>query len=184
MSDARQNLEAARSIGADRHAPQIVDNAQQLLAQAENEMQNGDYKAAQKDAVASHQAARQALTIAQTKQQPSPIAVTPEPGLQVSEPLTTEPAMPSDYLVETKDNLWRIAAKPEIYGDAQLWPLLLNANSDIIKNSHIIKPGTTLHIKRTLSAEEIEAALNFSHTAGSTPLKIPDTSQLRHSGLR
>lgn len=182
MSDARQNLEAARSIGADRHAPQIVDNAQQLLAQAENEMQNGDYKAAQKDAVASHQAARQALTIAQTKQQPS--AVTPEPGLQVSEPLTTEPAMSSDYLVETKDNLWRIAAKPEIYGDAQLWPLLLNANSDIIKNSHIIKPGTTLHIKRTLSAEEIEAALNFSHTAGSTPLKIPDTSQLRHSGLR
>lgn len=192
MSDARQNLEAARTVGADKHAPQMLNNAQQLLTQAENDLQSGNYKAAQKDAVAAHQAAhqatRQALAIAQakpqTKQEPAAAVVTPEAKPQVIEQRSREPIMPGHYRVESKDSLWQIAAKPEIYGDARLWPLLLKANGNLIKNPRLIKPGITLRIERLPSAEQIEAALNFSRTHSNAPLKASNTSSLRHSGLR
>lgn len=188
MSDARQSLEAAQTIGASEHAPEVLGNARQLLSQAESDMQNGDYERAQRDAIAAHEAAREAVAIAQAKQQGIKPAAEPEPRPepapeQVLE-LIPEPAMASHYVVNARDNLWGIAAKPGVYGDARLWPLLLKANASLIKSPDMIKPGITLRIERAPSAAEIEAALEYSRKRGSAPLKASDSSYLRQYGLR
>lgn len=183
MSDARQSLETAQTIGAQEHAPEVLGNAQQLLSRAQNDMQSGNYEQAQKEASAAVQAARQAVTISQAKQQavaesPPP----PEPLPETQIPL--EPAMPAQYTIEHKDSLWGIAAKPAVYGDARLWPLLLKANADLIKSPDLIKPGTTLQIERNLSATEIDSALEYSRKRGDGPVTASDIRYLRQYGLR
>lgn len=182
MSDARQSLETAQIIGADEHAPEVMGNAQQLLIQAENEIQSGDYEQAQKDAAAALEAARQAVAITQAQQEPKENALPPEPAPMAQIP--REPAIPSHYTVASKDNLWSIAAKPSIYGDSRLWPLLLKANAGVIKSPDVIKPGITLQIERNLTAEEIDSALEYSRKRGAGPLKASDIGYLRQYGLR
>lgn len=188
MSDARQSLEAAQTIGAVEHAPEALGNARQLLSQAESDMQKGDYEKAQRDAIAAHEAAREAVAIAQAIQESAKPAAEPGPmpeqaPVQLVE-LVPEPAMASHYVVDAKDNLWGIAAKPSVYGDARLWPLLLKANASLIKNPDLIKPGTALRIERTPSAEEIERAIDHSRKRGNGPLKSSDIGYLRQYRLR
>jgi len=184
MSDARQSLETAQTIGAEEHAPEVLDNAQQLLSQAESDMQNGNYEEAQKDATAAREAARQAVVITQAKQEPTEVAAEPQPEPEPVTQPAPEPTLPSHYVVETKDNLWGIAAKPSVYGDARLWPLLLKANARLIKSPDVIKPGTTLLIDRSPSPKEVESALEYSRKRGTGPLKPDDMGYLRQYGLR
>lgn len=193
MSDARQSLEAAHTVGAHEHAPEVFGNAQHLLSRAESDMNSGNYEKAQRDAVAALEAARQAAAIAQAKQETVAsvnmaaaetevvVELTPEP---IAPQIIPEPAMPSHYVVETKDSLWGIAAKPSVYGDARLWPLLLKANADVIKSPDVIKPGITLQIERAPSAAEIETALEYSRRRGTSPLRSSDSGYLRQYGLR
>jgi nucleoid-associated protein YgaU len=61
--------------------------------------------------------------------------------------------LPAQYLVKTwastRDCLWNIAAKPEIYGDPLKWPILYNANRDKLprpNNPDLIHPGMILDI--------------------------------------
>jgi len=61
MSNARQAIKAARDAGADRVAPQKLNEAQALLEQAEMSLQNRSYKDARRDAVAAHGRAVEAL---------------------------------------------------------------------------------------------------------------------------
>ncbi len=168
MSDARQSVEAAEDIGAEQHAPDALSSAQQLLSRAESDIQSGEYEEAQKDAVAAREAARQALAITQAKNdtaQQEP--VTPAPMIEPIVDVT--PPLPATYVVEKKDNLWDIAAKPSIYGDAHLWPLLLKANTKIIADADLIYPGQTFTIERKPTPAEIEAAINHAtHHRGTS----------------
>jgi nucleoid-associated protein YgaU len=185
MSDARQSLETAQTIGAEEHAPEALDNAQQLLSQAESDIQSGNYEDAQKEAAAALEAARQAVAIAQANREPEPpVEVEPEPAPEPVAQPAPEPALPNRYVVETRDNLWGIAAKPSVYGDSRLWPLLLKANAKLIKSPDRIKAGTTLNIERNPTAEEVEAALEYSRKRGTGPLKPADVGYLRQYGLR
>lgn len=47
---------------------------------------------------------------------------------------------------EDRDCLWNIAAKPAIYNDPLLWPVIWYANRDQIRNPDIIFPGQVLQI--------------------------------------
>ncbi len=162
MSDARQSVEAAQTIGAEHHAPEAMSSAQHLLSRAETDMQSGDYEEAQKDAVAAREAARQALAITQAKHEVVAQDVTPK-APPIAEPVVAKaPPLPAAYTVKEKDNLWKIAAKPSVYGDAFLWPLLFKANADTIQNADMIQPGQTLDIDRRPSPEDIEAAINHA----------------------
>lgn len=187
MSDARQSLEAAQTVGAEEHAPEVLDSAQQLLSRAETDMQSGNYANAHRDAIAAREAARQAVAISQAKQEPVEIAAKIEPKPEpVTPQITPEPAspLPSHYVVESKDNLWGIAAKPAVYGDARLWPLLLKANAKLIKRPDVITAGTTLRIERNPSPAEVETAINYSRKRGVGPLRASDIGYLRQYGLR
>jgi nucleoid-associated protein YgaU len=63
------------------------------------------------------------------------------------------PVLPAQYRVKTwhstKDCLWNIAAKKEIYGDPWKWRFLYNANKNklpIPGNPDLVEPGTLLDI--------------------------------------
>lgn len=64
----------------------------------------------------------------------------------------------SNYRVRSGENLFAIAAKRKVYGDALLWPLIYKANRDQIKDPQQIYPGQMLTIPRDVSAEEKEEA--------------------------
>ena len=60
------------------------------------------------------------------------------------------PPLPAKYLVKswntTRDCLWNIAAKPEIYGNPFRWGVIFNANRDKITDPNVIEPGMILDI--------------------------------------
>lgn len=81
--------------------------------------------------------------------------------------------LPSTYIVENGDTLWSIAAKPEIYGNKYQWPLIYDANRDILDSYNSpLKEGQKLIIPRNISAVEIEAAKERAKELG-----IPDSGE-------
>ncbi len=64
----------------------------------------------------------------------------------------------SNYRVRSGENLFAIAARRKVYGDALLWPLIYKANRDQIKDPQQIYPGQILTIPRDVSEEEKEEA--------------------------
>lgn len=56
-------------------------------------------------------------------------------------------ATPKSYTVVRGDSLWKIAAKPSIYGKGADWPRIYNANKGVIgKNPNLIYAGQKLVI--------------------------------------
>jgi|ERR1035437_1063650 LysM repeat protein len=66
--------------------------------------------------------------------------------------------LPTTYIVEAGDTLATIAEKAAIYGNKYQWPLIFDANKDILDNYRTIQEGQKLIIPRNVSAVEIEAA--------------------------
>ncbi len=64
MSDARQAIQAARDAGAEKHAPEVLGNAETLLAKAEKSIAEDDYDPARADAVSAKKEAVKARNIA------------------------------------------------------------------------------------------------------------------------
>ena len=50
MSDARQAIQAARGAGAEKHAPEVLGNAESILAKAEQSIADNEYEPARADA--------------------------------------------------------------------------------------------------------------------------------------
>lgn len=64
----------------------------------------------------------------------------------------------SSYTVASGDTLWSVAARPDIYGDPLLWPLLYQANRDQIKDPRTIFSGQQLAIPHNHTEGEREEA--------------------------
>ncbi len=79
--------------------------------------------------------------------------------------------LPTTYLVEKGDELWTIAEKAEIYGNKWQWPLIYDANRDILDSYTGLKEGQKLIIPRNVSAVEIEAAKERAMELGIPPVE-------------
>jgi LysM repeat protein len=66
--------------------------------------------------------------------------------------------LPNTYLVEKGDTLYSIAEKPEIYGNKYQWPVIFDANKDIIDDYKTVNEGQRLIIPRNITAVDIEKA--------------------------
>ncbi|MCB0283444.1 MAG: LysM peptidoglycan-binding domain-containing protein [Calditrichaeota bacterium] len=78
-------------------------------------------------------------------------------------------AVPPSYTVVRGDYLWKIAAKPDIYGDAYAWMRIYTSNSDQIKNPDLIFPNQNFQIPRAVGPNEylVKRGDNLSMIAGS-----------------
>ena len=107
---------------------------------------------------------------------PPPKAVKAKPEPMTPSP-TPAPALPTTYTVEKCDDLYSIAAKPQIYNDWTQWPLIYHANSDKIKNPNRIYEGTVLTIPRDVSDADKKAAAD---EARKFPKYIPPAGAKRY----
>lgn len=69
-----------------------------------------------------------------------------------------KPSLVDRVVVAPAEDLQMIAARPEVYNDDLLWPLIYKANRDQIKDPKEIFAGQVLLVPRDKSPEEIEAA--------------------------
>ena len=82
----------------------------------------------------------------------------PKPRQVQERPLTIH------HTVKRGETLPLIAAQNDVYGDANLWPLLYRANRDQISDPGHIWPGQVLRIPRNASREEIAEARRYART--------------------
>jgi nucleoid-associated protein YgaU len=73
------------------------------------------------------------------------------------------PAQLTSYTVRRGETLPQIAARPELYNDMALWPLIYRANRDQIRDPYQLWPGQTLKIPRNFSREEALEARRQAH---------------------
>lgn len=76
-------------------------------------------------------------------------------------------AQPLLYTVRRGETLPQIAAKPEIYNDVALWPLIYRANRDQIRDPYQLWPGQTLKVPRNFTREEALEARRQAHRRAS-----------------
>ena len=62
--------------------------------------------------------------------------------------LTIPRDWPHSYTVKDGESLWMIAKRWEIYGEGRMWSEIFDANSDVLSDPNMIRPGQTLTIPR------------------------------------
>jgi len=90
----------------------------------------------------------------------------------VVEAPTPTPVPSEHYTVASRDTLWGIAGKSDIYDDSFQWPLIYKANRDTIKDPDLIYPKQDFTIRKGMTAEEIAHARDL---AMKTPKYVPHT---------
>lgn len=106
--------------------------------------------------------------------EPATVPPPPEPTHETPPDTTTPeqqatpaaPSQPASYTVVRGDCLWRIAARSDVYGNPDEWPLIYKANSDRIKDADLIYPGQVLVINHHPSAAAVAAAIQHAKTRG------------------
>jgi nucleoid-associated protein YgaU len=108
----------------------------------------GEAPAVQQETVVPKQAAADPATVRPLPEPPpcdqDAAAGKIKPAVRSAEPH----ALPTAYVVRQGDSLWWIAKYRDIYNDPYLWPVLYNANRNVIKDPDRITPGMKLQIPR------------------------------------
>lgn len=68
----------------------------------------------------------------------------------------------NSYNVGHGESLWQIAAKPETYGNANLWPLIWRANPRALPQPRQVKNGQKLRVPRYPSLTAVTEALDYA----------------------
>jgi nucleoid-associated protein YgaU len=136
-----------------------------IIEQAEKALADGKCEEAVKLANQARNQAENAL--AQAEREKQKVAETPAPT-------TTSTA--GNYSVMKGDNLWNIAAKPDIYNNPFEWPLIYKANSDKIKDADLIYPGQVFAIESNPSSADVDAAIHHAKTRGAWSLGTVEAS--------
>jgi len=94
--------------------------------------------------------------------EPAEEPVKPEPvAQQPVQPTASSVPVGTAKTIKTLkgDSLWDTAARPEVYGDPELYPLLVDSNRKKLKaGTFVLSPRATLTIPRNVSSEKLEAA--------------------------
>lgn len=85
--------------------------------------------------------------------------------------------------VKDLDSLWTIAADEQVYGNAELWPLLLCANKEQIVDADLVYAGQVLSVPQQSSAADVSAAINHANQRGEWELGEVEDSDLEYLAL-
>jgi len=113
--------------------------------------------------------------------EPEPVVV--EESMIVFEPEPEpepEPMQPQllTYTVVAGDNLWDIADKSYIYGNAYQWPLIYKDNKPQISDADLIYPGQIFNINLDHDSDEVNAAIEHATMRGSWSLDLIEPPDL------
>ena len=97
---------------------------------------------------------------------PAEAKAAPEQPAAEATPMTT-PVASADYTVQKGDNLWNIAGRGDIYGNAYQWPLIYRTNQAKIRDADLIFPGQQFSIDRNPSDADVSAAVRHAKTRGA-----------------
>lgn len=75
------------------------------------------------------------------------------------------------YTVRKGDSLWWISKYKDIYNDPFLWPIIHEANKEIIKNPKLLRPGQELGIPR--EGYKLEEIKSIRKKAGAAKPYLP-----------
>ncbi|MBI3013907.1 MAG: LysM peptidoglycan-binding domain-containing protein [Candidatus Tectomicrobia bacterium] len=102
-----------------------------------------------------------------------PVAEEVQASAPQAKPVEKEPAAPppQTYTVKPGDSLWNIAARPEVYNNPWLWPLIFTANENALKDPDLLRPGQTLIIPRDYDEEKAREAERKARQRGGWSLK-------------
>ncbi|TWJ26405.1 LysM peptidoglycan-binding domain-containing protein [Geobacter argillaceus] len=75
---------------------------------------------------------------------------------------TRQHPLAATHTVKRGESLPQIAAQPDVYNDAALWPLLYRANRDQIRDPRIVWPGQVLHIPRNFGRDDMAEARRYN----------------------
>jgi nucleoid-associated protein YgaU len=150
--------DAAASERLARHYSKI---ALAETAKQKRQLELEQQRRLQEEKVKAKELERQGAELLKKQQQQAAVQKAAETIASVPPPpVKQEPVKPellSHVVVGATDNLLTIAARPDVYGDGLLWPLIYKANRDQIKDPKEIYAGQTFLIPRDKSPEEIEA---------------------------
>jgi hypothetical protein len=76
------------------------------------------------------------------------------------------------YIVQPGDSLWGIAARPAIYHDPLLWPILYQGNRERLNDPDMLYPRQELAVPRGYSQDEANMARQRARTRG--PWRLGD----------
>jgi nucleoid-associated protein YgaU len=161
--DARDSLEF--SLQHARRAVVLSEEGQTRLLKKEKEQARIEEEARLK--VLEEQKQKAQVT---EKKKP-----TPRPKKIVKTKPKVVPA--NDYAVGDGENLWTISAKPEVYGEGLLWPLLYQANRDQIKDPRQIFPGQSLSVRRDMTEADLEDARQRARESDIFP--VPPSTETK-----
>ena len=109
------------------------------------------------------------------KKPAAPVVSKPSAEVKKEETSAKTPSKPvpvTKYTVVDGETLWTISARPEVYDDALLWPLIYKANRDQIKDPRQIFPGQVLSIPRDVPSEEMDEAREKARQSDIFPLDV------------
>jgi nucleoid-associated protein YgaU len=200
MDAAEYMVGRAYAKQAPEFAPAEYQAARTALKDARTAMQDSDYGEARDSLEFSLQHARRAVVLAEQGQarrlkeekerarveeearlkaleerkQKEQVAEKKKPSPQTKKVVKSKPKIvpANDYIVGDGENLWIISAKPEVYGEGLLWPLLYQANRDQIKDPRQIFPGQSLSIRRDMTEAELEDARQRARESDIFPVPL------------
>lgn len=169
IEEAQTAIEAVKGSEAAKTSPNDIKAAEESLAQAKSLFNDAKYKesmiaSGQAISIAQGVSSKKAVAIAPVieptvKEEPEKVqqqAVVEKKGEEKSiekEALQKKVEEQTEYTFykvkynpAKRDCLWRIAEK--FYSDGFKWNIIYDANRDIVKNPHLIKPGWMLKIPK------------------------------------
>ena len=114
------------------------------------------------------------LTACGVGKRQSPVASDDEAGL--TKPVQIEEEKPSIYVTKAGDKLSSIAGRDEIYGEPDLWPLILDANQGTLGEQtgrSKLAPGISLAIPRGLDDAALADAREKARQAAASVKAAP-----------
>jgi nucleoid-associated protein YgaU len=161
--DARDSLEF--SLQHARRAVVLSEEGQTRLLKKEKEQARSEEEAR--------------LKVLEEQKQKAQVTELKKPTPRPKKIVKTKPKVvpANDYAVGDGENLWTISAKPEVYGEGLLWPLLYQANRDQIKDPRQIFPGQSLSIRRDMTEVDLEDARQRARESDIFP--VPPSTETK-----
>lgn len=81
------------------------------------------------------------------------------------------------YVVAAGDSLWIISGRPEVYGNPYLWPLIWDANVDVIQDPNRLRAGQRLKIRSNPTIAEVVRAVETARSYRGTTVRIGEVRE-------